>query len=94
MIRYRSSDSAPTGGPAKAGRPDRPRRNADVPAKNTKELSNVSGYRTFRQVADAGSFEGQTTYGLGVRARLLFRVFTVAGPGTNTRLVVDVVHHW
>lgn len=62
--------------------------------KNTKELSNVNGYRTFRQVADAGSFEGQTTYGLGVRARLPFRVFTVAGPGTNTRLVVDVAHHW
>jgi len=62
--------------------------------KNTKELSNVSGYRTFRQVADAGSFEGQTTFGLGVRARLPFRVFTVAGPGTNTRLVVDVAHHW
>ncbi|MEU8227903.1 hypothetical protein [Kribbella sp. NPDC048915] len=61
---------------------------------NRRELSNVSGYRTFRQVAFAGSFEGQTTIGLGVRARLPFRVFTLAGPGTNSRLVVDVVHHW
>ena len=28
----------------------------------------------------AGSFEGQTTVGLGVRARLPFRAFTLAGP--------------
>ncbi len=61
---------------------------------NKKELSNVSGYQTFRQVAWAGSFEGYTTLGLGVRARLPFRVFTLAGPGTGSRLVVDVAHHW
>ena len=61
---------------------------------NRRELSNVSGYSTFRQVAFAGSFEGQTTIGLGVRARLPFRVFTLAGPGSNSRLVVDVAHHW
>jgi hypothetical protein len=54
----------------------------------------VSGYRTFRQVAYAGSFEGQTTIGVGVRARLPFRVFTLAGPGSNSRLVIDVAHHW
>jgi len=63
------------------------------PAK-ARELSNVAGYSTFRQVAFAGSFEGQTTIGLGVRARLPFRVFTLAGPGSNTRLVIDVAHHW
>ncbi|GAB2649303.1 AMIN-like domain-containing (lipo)protein [Kribbella swartbergensis] len=61
---------------------------------NKRELSNVSGYSTFRQVAYAGSFEGQTTIGLGVRARLPFRVFTLAGPGSNSRLVVDVAHRW
>ena len=61
---------------------------------NPKELSNVTGYSTFRQVAFAGSFEGQTTIGLGVRARLPFRVFTLAGPGSGSRLVVDVTHHW
>jgi hypothetical protein len=61
---------------------------------NAKELTNVSGYSTFRQVASAGSFEGQTTIGLGVRARLPFRVYTLAGPGSNTRLVIDVAHHW
>jgi hypothetical protein len=61
---------------------------------NRKELTNVAGYRTFRQVAYAGSFEGQTTIGLGVRARLPFRVFTVAGPGSGSRIVVDVAHTW
>jgi hypothetical protein len=58
------------------------------------ELTNVAGYSTFRQLAYAGSFEGQTTIGLGVRARLPFRVFTLAGPGSNSRLVVDVAHRW
>ncbi len=58
------------------------------------ELVDVSGFSTFRQVAGAGSFEGQTTIGLGVRARLPFRLFTLAGPGSGSRLVIDVAHHW
>jgi hypothetical protein len=58
------------------------------------ELADVSAYRTFRQVAWAGSFEGQTTIGLGVRARLPFRVFILDGPGNGSRLVVDVAHRW
>jgi hypothetical protein len=61
---------------------------------NQAELSNVAGYQTFRQVAYAGSFEGYTTVGLGVRARLPFRVFTLDGPGSGSRLVVDVAHFW
>lgn len=61
---------------------------------NPRELTNVAGYRTFRQVAMAGSFEGQTTIGLGVRARLPFRVTTLAGPANGTRLVIDVAHRW
>lgn len=61
---------------------------------NRAELVNVSGWRTFRQVAWAGSYEGQTTVGLGVRARLPFRVFTLAGPGSGSRIVVDVAHRW
>jgi hypothetical protein len=55
---------------------------------------NVTGFTTFRQVASAGSFEGYTTVGLGVRARLPFRVFVLAGPGTGSRLVIDVAHRW
>ncbi|MCM3661403.1 hypothetical protein M3148_10455 [Georgenia satyanarayanai] len=61
---------------------------------NRKELRNVSGYSTFRQIASGGSFEGQTTIGLGVRARLPFRVFVLDGPGSGSRLVIDVAHRW
>jgi len=61
---------------------------------NPAELAPVAGYRTLRQVVWAGSFEGQSTVGVGVRARLPFRVFALAGPGTGSRLVVDVAHLW
>ena len=61
---------------------------------NRTELVSTAGYRTFRQVAFAGSFEGQTTIGLGVRARLPMRAFRLAGPGTGERLVIDVAHFW
>lgn len=57
-------------------------------------MLDVSGYRTFREVTWAGSFEGQSTAGLGVRARLPFRVFTLDGPGASSRVVVDVAHRW
>lgn len=49
----------------------------------------VHGYRTFRDTRFAGSFEGETQVGLGVRARLPFRVQQVSG-----HLVVDVAHNW
>lgn len=62
--------------------------------RNRAELATVTGYRTFRQVAWAGTFEGQTSLGLGVRARLPFRVFTLAGPGSGSRVVIDVAHTW
>ncbi|GAA1577772.1 hypothetical protein GCM10009789_34060 [Kribbella sancticallisti] len=62
--------------------------------KNQRELSNVTGYDTFRQVAWGGSFEGRTALALGVRARLPFQTQVIAGPGSSTRLVVDVAHHW
>lgn len=57
----------------------------------------MCGFRTFRQVAWAGSFEGLTTVGLGVRARLPFRVFALSGipgPAQGARVVIDVVHRW
>jgi hypothetical protein len=63
-------------------------------APNRAKVVDVAGYRTFRQVTWAGSFEGQTALGLGVRARLPFRVTTLAGPGDGARLVVDVAHRW
>jgi hypothetical protein len=58
------------------------------------EAVNVSGFRTLRQVHYAGTFEGRTLIGIGVRARLPFRVFTLTGPGNQTRIVLDVAHRW
>ncbi|MFI9244921.1 hypothetical protein ACIGXF_20550 [Streptomyces sp. NPDC053086] len=49
----------------------------------------VRGYRTFRDTRFAGSFEGETQIGLGVRARLPFRVVQLPD-----RLVIDVAHNW
>ena len=68
--------------------------NVYYPPANSGDVANVSGFRTFRQVAAAGFFEGYTTEGLGVRARLPFRVFTLSGPGTTARVVIDVAHAW
>ena len=63
----------------------------DVNAMATRRpaMPNVTGYRTFRQVGWGGSFEGYSTVGLGVRARLPFRVFR-----NGTDLVIDVAHAW
>jgi hypothetical protein len=61
---------------------------------NRDEVVNVAGWRTFRQVVFDGSYEGVTTLGLGVRARLPFRVFTLDGPGAGNRIVIDVAHRW
>jgi hypothetical protein len=52
-------------------------------------MPNVTGFTTFRQVRWAGSFEGQSTIALGVRARLPFRVFSL-----DDKVVVDVAHFW
>lgn len=66
---------------------------AYVPA-NRFEAVDVRGWQTFRQVFSGGSYEGLTQVGLGVRARLPFRVFVLDGPGSGQRLVVDVAHRW
>ena len=51
-------------------------------------------YRTLRSVS-AGQGGGDVTsvWG-GVRARLPFRAFVLQGPGSGSRLVVDVAHQW
>lgn len=75
---------------------DQHNRSTYTPA-NRSEVVNVAGYTTFRQVAWAGTFEGQTTLALGVRARLPFRVFTLDGvphSGETPRMVIDVAHRW
>jgi hypothetical protein len=61
---------------------------------NPREVVPVEGWRTFRQVVDPGSYENQSEIGLGVRARLPFRVFALAGPADGSSLVVDVAHSW
>ncbi|MFE2160907.1 hypothetical protein ACFW9M_24220 [Streptomyces lydicus] len=50
---------------------------------------NLSGYRTFKDTKFGASFEGQTQVGLGVRAKLPFRVLQ-----SGDTLIVDVAHTW
>ncbi|UQA90796.1 AMIN-like domain-containing (lipo)protein [Streptomyces halobius] len=50
---------------------------------------NLTGYQTFKDTKFGASFEGQTQVGLGVRARLPFRVLQ-----SGDQLIVDVAHHW
>ncbi len=70
-----------------------PTGSASFTPKNRSEVVNVAGYSTFRQVVWAGTFEGYTSMGVGVRARLPFRVFTL-DDGTTSRVVIDVAHRW
>jgi hypothetical protein len=60
--------------------------------KNRARVVDVTGFAALRQVAWAGSFEGYTTLGVGVRRTLPFRVLALGGPGGHTRIVVDVAH--
>lgn len=53
--------------------------------------SRLAGWDSLRQVAYAGSFEGQTTTAIGVRERLPFRVF-VTGDRGYRHIVVDIAH--
>lgn len=56
-------------------------------------VANVAGFATLRDVVFGGSFEGQTTFAVGVRTRLPFRVFRLTGPGSHNRIVLDIAHH-
>jgi hypothetical protein len=46
-------------------------------------------FPALREVNAPGSFEGQTTAGIGVTGRVGFRVFELTGP---TRIVIDLAH--
>jgi hypothetical protein len=52
-------------------------------------IPDVTGFAAFRQIAEAGDFEGVLTWGIGVAARTGLRASTLGGP---TRIAVDVVH--
>jgi hypothetical protein len=58
------------------------------------EVANVARFSTLRSVVWGGAFEGRSTLGVGVRARLPFRVFALDGPGGDSRIVLDVAHRW
>ena len=64
------------------------------PHRTGDHVANVTGYRTLRDVVFGGSFEGYTTFAVGVRARLPYRVFVLSGPGAHSRIVLDVAHRW
>ncbi|MFY1576485.1 AMIN-like domain-containing (lipo)protein [Verrucosispora sp. WMMD703] len=67
---------------------------ATVPYRTGEHVANVLRYQTLRDVVFGGSFEGYSTFAVGVRARLPFRVFVLAGPGNHSRIVLDVAHQW
>ncbi|MER0244851.1 hypothetical protein AAHZ94_23235 [Streptomyces sp. HSW2009] len=75
--------AAPSYDPA-TGKPTYPGR-----AGQTLPGVNVSGFQTFKDTRYASSFEGDTQIGLGVRAKLPFRVTQ-----TDNHLIVDVAHSW
>ncbi|MFJ9585357.1 AMIN-like domain-containing (lipo)protein [Streptomyces acidicola] len=78
-VRVSAPSYAPeTGTPTYPGQVGRPLPGVDV-----------GGYSTFRDTRFAGSLEGETQAGLGVRARLPFRVIQLPD-----RLVIDVAHSW
>ncbi|MCC6377118.1 MAG: hypothetical protein IT191_08890 [Microbacteriaceae bacterium] len=58
---------------------------------NPSELADVSGFGSFRQVAWAGSFEGQTLIGIGLDSEHPFRV-TISSDSGGTHLIIDVAH--
>ena len=57
-------------------------------------VADVEGYRTLRDLVYGGGFERRLTFGVGVRARLPFRVFTLPESGSGGRLVIDAAHRW
>lgn len=64
---------------------------ATYPGRGGKPLPgvNLKGYKTFRDARFGASYEGTTQLGLGVRARLPFRVLEL-----GDRLIIDVAHTW
>ncbi|WP_439381035.1 AMIN-like domain-containing (lipo)protein [Amycolatopsis lexingtonensis] len=56
-------------------------------------LVTTPDWPSLRAVRFAGSFEGQSTFAAGVRAKLPFRVFTQTAPQDRVRrVVVDIAH--
>jgi hypothetical protein len=61
------------------------------PGQDFYTAAQLAGWRSLRQVRYAGSFEGQTTIAVGVRARVPFRAFTLLDSQDHiTRVVLDI----
>lgn len=58
-----------------------------------RHLVSVAGFKSFRQIAGLGSFEGITSIGIGLRAKTPFRVLEFKNAAHKFVLVVDVAHH-
>lgn len=58
---------------------------------NPYEAADVAGFTMLRQIAFAGSFEGLTTFGIGVASASDFRV-SVTDAGDQSQLVLDIAH--
>jgi hypothetical protein len=65
-----------------------------ISARAGQHHANVLPYRTLRDVVNGNWFEDHAVMAVGVRARLPFRVLKIDGPGTHSRLVIDVAHQW
>ncbi|MCA1708055.1 MAG: hypothetical protein LC808_34180 [Actinobacteria bacterium] len=66
----------------------------EYPHRSGDHVADLAGYQTLRDVVYGGSREGVTTFAVGTRARLPFRMFVVDGPGDHSRLVLDIAHRW
>jgi hypothetical protein len=67
---------------------------ATLPGRAGDPVPSGSGYPSLQQVVFAGSFEGYATFGVGVRARLPFRMSIVDGLEPRSRIVLEVGHTW
>jgi hypothetical protein len=94
-VRYVESVTGPGSGlPVPVAGGARLQVTVDAPSTLGTSTRTFTGWRTFRQLKDVGSFEGYTDYGLGVRARLPMRAFVLTDADGGRRLVVDVAHAW
>jgi hypothetical protein len=94
-VRYVSAVTSPGSGlPVSVSGGAKIQVTVNAPSTLGTSTTTFSGWRTFRQLKNIGSFEGYTDYGLGVRARLPMRAFVLTDADGGRRLVVDVAHQW
>jgi hypothetical protein len=68
--------------------------NLAKPGQDFYTAAQLRKWRSLREIRYAGSFEGQTTIAVGVRARTPFRVFTLVDSRNQImRVVLDVAHN-